>query len=178
MGLDAIEIIMGWEQAFDIKLTDAEVKRISTPRMAIDLITTKLTVQENIISISPLARIYYRVRWAFQTVLSLPRHQIKLDSKLRHLLPSQQRSERWQRICSYLEVPNLPKISIIPIFMPIRVRDLVEWLTANYPSYFLCPAERWTHPQIRTIVRAVIGNVLGTNKFTDDNDFVQEIGVS
>jgi hypothetical protein len=54
----------------------------------------------------------------------------------------------------------------------------VDWLTAHYPSYFLSTDERWTHQQIRTVVRAVIKDVVGTSDFTDDHDFVKEIGVS
>jgi hypothetical protein len=178
MGLDAIEIIMGWEQAFEIELTDAETENIRTPKMAIDLITSKLEVKENTTDICPIMRTYHRVKQAFQAVLSLQQSQIQADSKLRHLLPQQQRSETWQQIRSYLGVPKLPKISAIPIFMPITVQDLVNWLTAHYPSCFLSPDERWTHQQIRTVVRAVVKDVVGTGDFTDDNDFVKEIGVS
>jgi hypothetical protein len=177
MGLDAIEIIMGWEQAFEVDFTDAEAETIRTPRMAIDLIATKLELKENIPSICPLIRIHHRVSEAFQTILSLQPHQTEPDNKLRHLLPQQQRSENWQQICSYLGVPKLPKISIIPIFRPITVQDLVDWLTANYPSYFLDPDECWTHEQIRTVVRVVIKSVIGASNFTDDDDFVKEIGV-
>jgi hypothetical protein len=49
MGLDAVEILMGWEQAFDVKITDREAEKITTPRMAIHLITSKLEVKENIL---------------------------------------------------------------------------------------------------------------------------------
>jgi hypothetical protein len=104
MGLDAVEIIMGWEQAFDVKITDREAEKITTPRMAIDLIISKLEVKENILNICPLMRIYYRVEQAFQAVLSFQQIQIEPDSKLRHLLPQEQRSETWQKICSYLGV--------------------------------------------------------------------------
>jgi hypothetical protein len=178
MGLDAVEILMGWEQAFDVKITDREAEKITTPRMAIHLITSKLEVKENILNICPLMRIYYRVEQAFQAVLSFQQIQIEPDSKLRHLLPQKQRSETWQQICSYLGVPTLPKISAIPIFMPITVQDLVDWLTAHYPSYFFEPEEYWTHQQIRTVARSVIKDVVGTSDFTDDDDFVKEIGVS
>jgi hypothetical protein len=178
MGLDAVEIIMGWEQAFEIEFTDEEAEKITTPRMAIDLITSKLEVKENITDICPLMRTYQRVQQALQAVLSLQQNQIQPDSKLRHVLPQQQRSETWQQIRSYLGVPKLPKISAIPIFMPITVQDLVDWLTAHYPSYFFEHEEYWTRQQIRTVVRSVIKDVVGTSDFTDDNDFVQEIGIS
>jgi hypothetical protein len=178
MGLDSVEILMGWEQAFDIIITDKEAEKITTPRIAIDLITTKIAVKENISEICPLTRIYRRVEQAFQEVLSLQQNQIQPDTKLCLLIPKQQRSKTWQQIRLYLGVPTLPKISIIPIFMPITVQDLVDWLTAHYPNYFLNSEERWTRQQIRTVVRSVIRDVVGTSDFTDHNDFVKEIGVS
>ena len=178
MGLDAVEIIMGWEQAFDIKFTDAEVEKITTPKMAIKLIASKLAAKENIPDICLQIHIDHQVQQALQAVLSLPPSQIKPTSKLHHLLPPSQRSKNWQQICSYLGVPKLPEISDIPIFAPITVKDLVDWLTAHYPSYFLSPDERWTPPQIRTVVRVVIKDIVGTSDFTDDNNFVTEIGIS
>jgi hypothetical protein len=76
VGLDAIEIIMGWEQAFDITITDAEAEKICTPRMAIDLITSKLEIKENITDICPVMRTYQRVQQSLQAVLSLQQNQI------------------------------------------------------------------------------------------------------
>jgi hypothetical protein len=110
MGLDVIEIIMGWEQAFDITITDDEAEKICTPRMAINLITSKIEVKENITDVCPLMLTYQRVQQVLQAVLSLQQNQIQPDSKLRHVLPQQQRSETWQQIRSYLGVPKLPAI--------------------------------------------------------------------
>jgi hypothetical protein len=42
MGLDAVEIVMEIEEAFDIHLEDAEVQRISTPRDMIEVVMSKV----------------------------------------------------------------------------------------------------------------------------------------
>src|ERR1039457_2606087 len=42
MGLDAVEIVIEVEEAFDIRLEDAEVEKISTPRDLIELVMSKV----------------------------------------------------------------------------------------------------------------------------------------
>ena len=42
MGLDAVEIVMEVERAFDITLEDAEVEKISTPRELIEVVLGKV----------------------------------------------------------------------------------------------------------------------------------------
>ena len=44
MGLDAVEIVMLWEENFGIRIEDSEAFELTTPRQAIDLISTKLRV--------------------------------------------------------------------------------------------------------------------------------------
>jgi len=42
MGLDSVEIVLGWEDAFQISISDEEAALLSTPAQAIDLIGSKL----------------------------------------------------------------------------------------------------------------------------------------
>lgn len=41
MGLDSVELIIAWEEAFGITITDAEAARILTPRDVIELIAAR-----------------------------------------------------------------------------------------------------------------------------------------
>lgn len=43
MGLDSVEIVVGWEKEFDIVIADSEAGALRTPRQAISLITDILT---------------------------------------------------------------------------------------------------------------------------------------
>jgi acyl carrier protein len=42
MGMESLEILLGWEEAFGISFSDEEAASIRTPRMAMDLIETKV----------------------------------------------------------------------------------------------------------------------------------------
>ena len=41
MGLDSVELIIAWEEAFGITITDEEAARILTPRDVIELIAAR-----------------------------------------------------------------------------------------------------------------------------------------
>jgi len=44
MGLDSVEIVLGWERALGVSISDAEARELRTPRQAVDLICRKLGV--------------------------------------------------------------------------------------------------------------------------------------
>lgn len=182
MGLDALELIMGWEDAFSIKLNDDEALALETPKMAIELISAKVDASDSQIGVCPVMRAYCRTRDAFQSVLGLQRQQFQLDSKLHNLLPKAQRQEHWNQLCSYicsnLGISELPSLNLGfgLLCAPITVRDLVDWLVARYPNHFLDLQAGWTHFQVRSVVRAVIRDVAGVKAFKDDDKF-WEIGI-
>jgi len=42
MDLDSVEILMGWERAFNIQISDDDALVLRTPRMAIEYIARRL----------------------------------------------------------------------------------------------------------------------------------------
>jgi hypothetical protein len=180
MGLDAVELILGWEVAFNIDISDREAFALQTPKMAIDLISNKIGASNKTAGICPSMRAYHRIRSAFQEILGSPRQQIQLDSKLRELLPKKQRQEAWKNIFNYLGIPESPefKFGRTTLFPPIAIRDLVDWAVARYPSHFLASDERWTYYQVRCVIRSVIRDIVGESDFNDNSDFLRDIGIS
>jgi hypothetical protein len=179
MGVDAVELIIGWEKAFGIEISDEEAIALQTPKMAIDLICDKVGAGDEGSETCPAMRSYHAVRQALQAVLGLQRHEIKLNSKLRLLVPKTQRQQAWNQIRSEMGIPKLPSFGfgVGAIFRPITVRDLVDWSVANYPSHFMDFDGRWTRFQVRSVVRTVIRYVVRESDFKDDNDFYREIGI-
>ena len=178
MGLDAVELILGWETAFDLEISDSEAFTLQTPQMAIDLISAKIGASQTA-GICPSMRAYHQIRTAFQEILGYQRQEIKLDSKLRELLPKKQRKEAWEIIFNFMGMPESPefKFGTGTLFRPIAIRDLVDWAVARYPGHFITSDERWTHSQVRCIVRSVIRDVVGQSDFNDNSDFLRDIGI-
>jgi hypothetical protein len=180
MGLDAVEMMMGWEKAFDIQLSDAEVWALRTPRQAIDLIALKVGASEPEPGVYLGLRAYHRLRQAFRTVLNVSRDRVRLDSKLRQLLPSKQRLTTWPTIFTQAGLPTAPPLvwGAGVVFGPFTIQDLVIWSVASHPRSLVSAEECWTRPQVRSVVRAVMAQTLNLDKFNDDDDFVQDLGIS
>jgi hypothetical protein len=177
MGLDAVSLIMGWENAFEIEISDDEAIALHTPKMAIDLISDKVGASEDGSGTCPVMRSYHLVRQAFQEVVGLQRQQIKLNSKLSLLLAKNQRQQAWNQIRAEIGIPKFPGLNfgVGVIFRPITVLHLVDWSVARYPSYFVGGDRQWTRFQVRSVVRAVIRDVVGERGFKDDIDLNREM---
>jgi hypothetical protein len=85
MGLDGVELVMEFEEAFGVELKDEEVTEIRTPRMVIDLIFSKLKATDERICQSQPA--FYILRKVFMNVLGLDRKSITPDMQFRSLIP-------------------------------------------------------------------------------------------
>jgi hypothetical protein len=179
MGLDAVEIIVGWEKAFDIQLSDAEVGKLRTPRQAIDLIAGKVGASDREPGVYLGLRAYHRLRQAFVTVTKVPRDRVRLDSQLRTLIPRSQRLATWQTIFTQAGLPTAPQLvwGAGVVFWPFTIQNLVIWSMAYHPRSLVSLEERWTRQQVRSVARAVIAQTINLEKFNDDDDFVHDLGI-
>ncbi|NEO86726.1 MAG: acyl carrier protein [Spirulina sp. SIO3F2] len=172
MGLDAVELVLAWEEAFDITIGEEDAEEIQTPAMAIAYIAKKLNASSSVIGVCPTLRAFHFVCQVLRSQLNLFRHQVCLDSRLNQLIPRDQRREVSQAIGAELKISRLPN-SIPNWTMCIStVQELVDWLVTNYPQEFV--DGQWTHNQIRSIVRAVIRNQMEVRYFSDDVDLQRE----
>jgi acyl carrier protein len=180
MGLDAVEMMMGWEKAFDIQLNDAEVWELRTPRQAIDLIALKVGASKQGSGVYLGLRAYHRLRQAFGIVVQAPRDRVRLDSKLRQLLPSEKCLATWQTIFTQAGLPTAPQLvwGAGKVFWPFTIQDLVIWSVASHPRSLVSAEECWTRPQVRSVVRALMAQTLNLDQFNDDDNFVQDLGIS
>lgn len=89
MGMDGVEIVMAVEDAFDIRIEDAEVEKIVTPRQLIELVQDKVANVETEICLSH--RAFNLVRRYFTIHHGLPRKGFKLTTHLDTLFPRQPR---------------------------------------------------------------------------------------
>jgi len=84
MGLDSVELVMEFEEAFGVELKDEEVIELRTPGMVIDLILSKLAVAPQTVCWSQ--RAFYLLRRALMEHAGAAREAIRPDSELRSVI--------------------------------------------------------------------------------------------
>jgi len=170
MGLDSVEIVMGWEAAFGIPIDDEEAFAIRTPRMAIDCIARKLGAVEGPPSACPTLRAFHRLRTSFMRVASIERRNFHPSARLKDLASRRQ----WSDLRATSGIASLPKPGL---FSPKTVGELTRWVVTYALKDLKGAGEPWTRAEIRTIVRMVVAAQLGLKEFEDDDDFVRDLRV-
>src|SRR5262245_50191926 len=173
MGLDAVEIVMGWEESFGISIADTEAVALRTPRQSIDLIATKLAAQDEVRGACITLRAFHRLRRSIATAAAVPSSSVRLEARLRDLVRTERR-RTWDAVRCSCGISSLPGLGW---FSPRTVRDLTRWTVTHAAKELKQPGESWTRWEIRSVVRAVIADVTGVEDFEDDDDFIHDIGV-
>jgi hypothetical protein len=178
MGLDSVEIVMGWEEALGVTITDAEATVTRTPRMATDLLAAKLGAVNDQPGACLTLRAFNRLRHAFLIGAGLPRDRITPKARLRDLLPHDRKS-RWRAIQSASSLPALPGVGwgVGLVFEATTVADVVHWVICHSAKALKAQNEPWTRSEVRAVVRTVVTDVCGATKFSDDDDFIYDIGI-
>jgi hypothetical protein len=177
MGLEILEIVMGWEEAFGVSVSDEEASIMRTPRMAIDLIAKKLGVGESMQSACLTYRAFHRLRRAIATAAHVNCNCIRPKSPIRDLVRKDRR-RTWTTVrkISGLHLPE-PLIWIGNSSMPNTMADLTLSVVARNAKELKEPEAPWSRSQIRDVVRAVVADVSGTRDYSDDDDFFKDIGL-
>src|SRR5882724_5513737 len=171
MGLDSVEIVMGWEESFGISISDDEAVTLRTPNLAIDLIANKLGAQDAPLRPCLTARAFHRLRHSIMSAASVTRDRIRPDALLKTLI-STDRRHTWEVVRSGCGIASLPSPGWL--FLPRTVGDLTHWAVVHATKELKRPGESWTRSEIRDVVRAVVADVLGAKAFDDDDDFVHD----
>lgn len=179
MGLDFVELVMGWEEALGVTITDADATLIRTPRMVIDLLAEKLGATDMRGGACLCMRAFYRLRRGFVSAIGVPRSQVQPNSKLRDLLPRANRKDYWVAVRQTAGLPKLPKMGWGTglFFSPTTVAELTRWVVSMSPKALKGANESWTRAEIRTVVRTVTAEICGVTHFSDDDDFIKDLGL-
>lgn len=106
MGLDAVEIVMEVEEAFDVRLEDAEVQKISTPRDLIDVVMGKVARAD--VGGCLTQRAFNLLRAALLNQLPLQRGHIAPQTRMADLVPKAERKMLLECLATELGTPALP----------------------------------------------------------------------
>ena len=108
MGLDAVEIVMEVEEAFDIRLEDAEVVKVSTPRDLIDLVMGKVAQSDAAGCLTQ--RAFNRLRAALLRQLPLKRQDIAPQVRMADLAPETNRKILLECLAAEIGTPPMPSL--------------------------------------------------------------------
>src|ERR1700732_5288884 len=106
MGLDSVELVMGFEEAFGIVVPDASASEMITPRHTINYVTSTL-------AISPVAscftqQIFYRLRSGFRCVLG-KNVMLQPATAIQELVGKREWPDLWSRIRGIAGDPKWPE---------------------------------------------------------------------
>lgn len=113
MGLDGVELIMAFEEEFDIKISDEEASKLFTPRKAAELIAKKLNV--------PIVN-YEKYRFhkkfnVFRRFLmhefGIERQKIKPNALISDLLQNNL-PKKWMKISNFVSGGKIASLELLP----------------------------------------------------------------
>ncbi len=179
MGLDSVELIMLWEQAFAVHLDQSDVANVRTPHDAIDILVLRLDASDHHAGACLSTLAFNRLRKGLVQGACVARARVRPGARLRDLLPPAGRRSRWK---AALRSAGLPATGSLTwgtdlLIRPTTIAEAVQWIVASMPKMLKDPDETWTRCEIRTVIRAAILEVLGVTKFSDDSDFVRDLGM-
>lgn len=117
MGLDAVEILMELEDAFEVTLDESDAATIDTPRDLIEAVMRKLKPADSTICLTQ--RAFNRVRKALLQHLPLKRRQVRPASRLKDLVPRDKRVPLWADLPNALNIGPLPELIRPPAFVAL-----------------------------------------------------------
>jgi hypothetical protein len=169
MGLDTVEILISWEETFQISIPDADAMILETPQIAIDYICSRLDATEDY-STCPTLHAFQSLRRSICQITGAARQEVRPSAPIRHFYQYSPRRELWDRL--------KPSFGTAQVQSPgwfsqtTTVRDILEQLMMAPPP----PGERWTRPRVRVAVRASVRQYVG-RRFRDDEHFIRDLGL-
>jgi acyl carrier protein len=118
MGLDAVEIVMAVEEAFDLRIEDAEAAKILTPRQLIDLVQSKVAGATT--SVCLTQRAFNLLRKSLLRHGGWKRSEITPATKLSGLINRNRRKVMLEEVATELGIKQPPEL-ILPNWLNVTV---------------------------------------------------------
>lgn len=162
MGLQSLELILEWEQAFGVRLPDERYARVRTVADAIDLFSEELRASNGPATCMSL-RAFTAIRRAYRDVGLSP--SVRLTDPVEPVV-AKLLADRFR----YFRPPW-------PWRSP-TVEELVRFLARERVAELVGPAHDWSRSDVRQVIRAYIELFCDTEDFADDAHLIDELGIS
>lgn len=177
MGLDGVELVLAVEETFGITIPDSVAFEMTTPAMMISFVQQAVSARpDRKACISQ--RAFHRVRASLMKATGVGRRDVTLKTPIRRLFSGPQRTEHWRDFKCYAGLLALPQLRFGSgwLFGPTSVKDLVSGAVSAM-SNDMREEQSWTSDEVRQIVRQIISEQLGVEKFRDTDEFVRDLGL-
>ncbi len=177
MGLDSVELVLGFEAAFGIAIPDAVAEKMLTPRQTVNYIASSLEPTADPRCLT--RELFCRLRHALCTVLAKD-VDVQPATLIREICDKREWPRIWSGIRETSGDSNWPER--VPwkgwrVDAPETFRDLTLFIAMHLPPPDLSRGEPWTRERIELVVRRVVWETIGVQGFNLDDHYVRDLGV-
>ena len=174
MGLDGVELIIRFEETFDIRIPDEVAGNFQTPRDVIDYVCSQVPMADKPSCLTQQS--FYFLRRNFLSTLPINRTDIRPNASLDMLLPDNERKRSWKD----LETRIGASLPMKKGFFRQRYRtvgELATYVALNQTRLF---NGKWRRKEVARVVRDITIEEIGIKKeiYTEDSRFIDDLGVS
>jgi hypothetical protein len=178
MGMDSVELVMGFEEAFGIAIPDEEAARMRTPRRVLDFAAARVPTVRAVRGLTQ--RTFYALRRAVRAQLDAAA-RLAPATPLRTLAPDRDAwPVVWTRIRIAAGEPEWPES--VPWHGrwsggPATLGELARHVAAQVVRGAAARGEPWTREGLELTLREVVWDVVGVRDFALDDDFVHDLRI-
>ena len=176
MGLEAVEIIMGAEEAFGVSIPDEVAGKMRTPADLLAFLAAAVPVASTPECLTQ--QLFYRLRRGLRLQLPFSEGKFEPDTLLSTVLHQDQWPRVWREVRSSVGDSTWPASVPWPGFLrdgPRTIRQLIWHLVAALPKPEAGAA--WPRERLEAEVRRIIAGVLGKKDFPLSARFREDLGV-
>ncbi len=142
MGLDGVELVMAFEEAFGISISDADAAAAVTPGMVVDLVCRHL--ERTDARTCQTQRAFYLLRRALMSLTQKPRSAIAPTTPLRDLFDTNDARVLWPQLKAAVDARSWPHL-VRPRWARncMRLTFIVFLLGSPFLLHSACPQWSW-----------------------------------
>jgi hypothetical protein len=174
MGLDGVELVMAFEEAFGIGIPDEDAARLETPRHVMEYVAARLSIAPS--TGCKTQRSFYALRRGLRAA-GITGVELRPGTPLRTLADRTSWPVLWTRARIRADRPEWPEQMPWEGFWrdgPRTLADLARRVSVVPPPH---RREPWTREQIEFMVREVVRDTAGVGDFDLDHRFVRDMGI-
>jgi hypothetical protein len=177
MGLDSVELVMAFEEAFGIDIPDAVASEMITPRQTIDYVESRLATVPADHCLTQ--QIFYRLRRGLRNE-SGAGLALRPTTKVHEIAEKREWPGLWTRIREAAGAASWPDRITWRGWLvegPETLRELTVHVAMHLPPPNLSRGESWTRERIELTVRRVVWDIIRVKGFALDDQYVRDMGV-